>query len=127
MSTGSSCPRWTISSLSPAACNSSTMARPMNRVPPRTVILTPRLRVGSERQACAPFRLEEPQRPVRAVPFQRLGDPDLQVLASVRKCHPVHLVRGLKPVEVLIHLPNLSDWRGRGAPASAARSSDATA
>src|SRR6185369_12011157 len=39
MSSGSSWPRCTSKSSSPAAASSSTAARPMNRVPPRTTTL----------------------------------------------------------------------------------------
>src|SRR5690348_7873493 len=42
MSAGSSSPRCTTSTSSPAATSSSTVARPMNRVPPRTTTLRSR-------------------------------------------------------------------------------------
>src|ERR1700682_3432944 len=46
MSSGSRLPRWTISTSWPAAASSSTMARPINRVPPKTTTFNRRLSNG---------------------------------------------------------------------------------
>src|SRR6266508_4771683 len=78
-SSGSCSPRWTISSSWPCASSSSTMAAPMNRVPPSTIT-----RMPSEPQAGELLGV--------ALPLAR--DPDVQVEEDARAEQALQLGAG---------------------------------